>query len=97
MTDPGLRIWPLPASRWQFFQAVGFVLSLAINLVIYNPELGDGQGFLFAQMRDRLGGCWILVPKGQAQRHFRALQTDDSLSRGQFARFWRLKCLLDSM
>jgi serine/tyrosine/threonine adenylyltransferase len=31
---------------------------------VYNPEIGDGRGFLFAQMRDHLGRCLDLGTKG---------------------------------
>jgi serine/tyrosine/threonine adenylyltransferase len=30
----------------------------------YNPDIGDGRGFLFAQMRDHLGRCLDLGTKG---------------------------------
>ena len=33
----------------------------------YNPELGDGRGFLFAQMRDRAGRLMDLGTKGSGQ------------------------------
>jgi serine/tyrosine/threonine adenylyltransferase len=31
---------------------------------VYNPDIGDGRGFLFAQMRDHLGRCLDLGTKG---------------------------------
>lgn len=34
---------------------------------VYNPELGDGRGFLFAQMRDRRGRLMDLGTKGSGQ------------------------------
>jgi uncharacterized protein YdiU (UPF0061 family) len=34
---------------------------------VYNPELGDGRGFLFAQMRDRAGRLLDLGTKGSGQ------------------------------
>jgi serine/tyrosine/threonine adenylyltransferase len=33
----------------------------------YNPELGDGRGFLFAQFQDSLGQIWDLGTKGSGQ------------------------------
>ena len=34
---------------------------------VYNPEIGDGRGFLFAQMRDRQGRLMDLGTKGSGQ------------------------------
>lgn len=34
---------------------------------VYNPDLGDGRGFLFAQMRDRAGRLMDLGTKGSGQ------------------------------
>ncbi|TNE38670.1 MAG: YdiU family protein [Sphingomonadales bacterium] len=34
---------------------------------VYNPEIGDGRGFLFAQMRDGLGRLMDLGTKGSGQ------------------------------
>lgn len=34
---------------------------------VYNPELGDGRGFLFAQLRDRCGRLLDLGTKGSGQ------------------------------
>ncbi len=34
---------------------------------VYNPEIGDGRGFLFAQMRDHLGRLMDLGTKGSGQ------------------------------
>lgn len=34
---------------------------------VYNPEIGDGRGFLFAQMRDRAGRFMDLGTKGSGQ------------------------------
>jgi len=34
---------------------------------VYNPDLGDGRGFLFAQMRDRHGRLLDLGTKGSGQ------------------------------
>ena len=34
---------------------------------VYNPELGDGRGFLFAQLRDRTGRLLDLGTKGSGQ------------------------------
>jgi uncharacterized protein YdiU (UPF0061 family) len=34
---------------------------------VYNPDLGDGRGFLFAQMRDRAGRLLDLGTKGSGQ------------------------------
>ena len=36
----------------------------------YNPELGDGRGFLFAQMRDRSGRLLDLGTKGSGRTPF---------------------------
>src|SRR3546814_7821979 len=33
----------------------------------YNPEIGDGRGFLFAQMRDKAGRLLDLGTKGSGQ------------------------------
>lgn len=37
---------------------------------VYNPEIGDGRGFLFAQMRDRHGRLLDLGTKGSGQTPF---------------------------
>lgn len=37
---------------------------------VYNPEIGDGRGFLFAQMRDRSGRLLDLGTKGSGQTPF---------------------------
>lgn len=37
---------------------------------VYNPEIGDGRGFLFAQMRDRDGRLMDLGTKGSGQTPF---------------------------
>lgn len=37
---------------------------------VYNPEIGDGRGFLFAQMRDRDGRLLDLGTKGSGQTPF---------------------------
>ena len=42
----------------------------------YNPDLGDGRGFLFAQMRDQSGRLLDLVRRGLAKHHFLGLRTD---------------------
>jgi uncharacterized protein YdiU (UPF0061 family) len=34
---------------------------------VYNPEIGDGRGFLFAQLRDDAGGLLDLATKGSGQ------------------------------
>ena len=34
---------------------------------VYNPDIGDGRGFLFAQMRDHLGRLMDLGTKGSGQ------------------------------
>ncbi|MEL6323997.1 MAG: YdiU family protein [Pseudomonadota bacterium] len=34
---------------------------------VYNPELGDGRGFLFAQVRDKTGKLYDLGTKGSGQ------------------------------
>ena len=43
---------------------------------VYNPEIGDGRGFLFAQMRDRArAGCSISAPRARARRRGAATAT----------------------
>ncbi|MFN7054883.1 protein adenylyltransferase SelO family protein [Hyphomonas sp.] len=37
---------------------------------VYNPELGDGRGFLFAQVRDRQGRLLDLGTKGSGQTRY---------------------------
>ena len=37
---------------------------------VYNPQIGDGRGFLFAQMRDHLGRLMDLGTKGSGQTPF---------------------------
>ncbi len=37
---------------------------------VYNPDIGDGRGFLFAQMRDRSGRLMDLGTKGSGQTPF---------------------------
>ena len=34
---------------------------------VYNPEIGDGRGFLFAQLRDGAGRLLDLGTKGSGQ------------------------------
>ncbi len=42
----------------------------------YNPELGDGRGFLFAQLHDlKDGACSISAPRAAARRRGRAPPT----------------------
>ncbi len=35
---------------------------------VYNPDIGDGRGFLFAQLRDEDGGCSTSAPRDRARR-----------------------------
>jgi uncharacterized protein YdiU (UPF0061 family) len=34
---------------------------------VYNPEIGDGRGFLFAQLRDGETGCSTSAPRDRAR------------------------------
>ncbi len=42
----------------------------------YNPDLGDGRGFLYAQLHDlRTAACWTWAPRAAAPRPGRAPAT----------------------
>lgn len=42
----------------------------------YNPDLGDGRGFLFAQLREQEAeGCWTWPPRARARRRGRGPAT----------------------
>ena len=66
------RFEPLPGS---------FAQPLALRyhghqFQIYNPDLGDGRGFLFAQLDDdATAGCSISAPRARAGRRGRAAAT----------------------
>ncbi len=59
----------------------------------YNPELGDGRGFLFAQVHDlKDGGCSISAQGSGTTPWFARPPTDGSPSRAACARFWPRRC-----
>jgi hypothetical protein len=63
---------------WKFAPLEGSLpkpLALAYHghqFQVYNPQIGDGRGFLFAQMRDDgRAGCLILAPRDRDRRRGR--------------------------
>ncbi len=68
------RFEPLPGS---------FAKALALRyhghqFGVYNPDIGDGRGFLFAQLYDDRTGCSISAPRARARRPIRVKATGGS-------------------
>ena len=61
----------------------------------YNPELGDGRGFLFAQMLSGDGRILDLGTKGSGQTPFsRTADGRLTLKKVQCGKFWQPRCLM---
>ena len=59
----------------------------------YNPDLGDGRGFLFAQFYDDAGRLMDLGTKGSGTTPFSRSGDGRLTLKGLCGKFWQLKCL----
>jgi uncharacterized protein YdiU (UPF0061 family) len=59
---------------------------------VYNPDIGDGRGFTFAQLRDGGTACSTSAPKARGSPRTAARPMAGSRSRARCARFWRPRC-----
>ena len=66
---------PLRAAARQFRQPLALRYH-GHQFQTYNPDLGDGRGFLFAQLDDlATAGCSTSAPRARAARRGRAAAT----------------------